>query len=257
MTTSQEIGDPERPLRTKASFIGKMFGKQKETISKQSEDKPAEVEYEKYETIDNDPSSLPRGLKQAAVVRPLGHRLQARWAGRPNARPAQSHNVLGSEVSAITKARLRGESFARLEGRVSDEQQVNAMEEENLDSGSELPKQATFNHGFEPSEPERLHNSCEPAKGEVQDHPLGAGMKNPLRYSFLPPEDRQESSGSPTSELLGSHASTSKVNHELLIQDFAAINGIGPGGVEQWKYYLQCYTEVWNQSCSSTLFVNA
>lgn len=233
MTSSQEIGDPERPpLRTKASFIGKMFGKQKETISKQPEDKHAGAEYEEDETIGDDLSSLPRGLKQAAVVRPLGNRLQARWAGRPNVRPAQSDNGPDSEVSGITKARLRAESFARLEGRISDEQPFNTMGKENLDGSSELPRQASFNHGFGFPKPASPKNGFEPGKRNTRDYSFVAPMENPLRYSFMPPQNKEESK------------STTGANNELRIEDFATMNGIDQGGVELWKNYLQSYTEV-------------
>jgi hypothetical protein len=231
MTSFQEIGDPGRsPLRTKAFFIGKMFGKQKETISKQSEDKLAGIEYEEDETIDNDPPPLPRGLKQAAVVRPLGNRLEARWAGRPNTRPAQPDISLDSNVSAITKARLRAESFARLEGRVSDEQPLNTMEEENLNSGSELPERAIFNHGL--GTPKRESIDIEPFKGNNDHHSFGVAMENPLRYSFMPLQDKEEISN------------TSEANNELNIEGFAAMNGTDPDRVEKWQNYLHCYTEV-------------
>jgi hypothetical protein len=269
MAFSQDIEDSGRPknLRNKASvpsiekkqagtnFMGKLFGKQPENKGREEDSLGPEIgDIGRMAYLGN--------LKPAVFVRPndpshQGSQMQPRREEGFPPRGARSEDGSDSFVSPITRARNRAETDAILTGRVSEEDLEFAAEEDTFDESAEHAEQENFDDNFEHAEREAFDSNFEYAEQEDT-------FDNNFEYAEQGTFKIDESDN--VNDVFGSaeectvecvslqrdtpRADTPDLNTKQQIEYVAVVNGQGRAGAEQWKHYLECYTNV----CALALF---
>jgi hypothetical protein len=285
----EDSGRPKK-LRNKASvpsierkqpgtnFMGKLFGKQPENKGRQEDSLGPEIgDISRMAYLGN--------LKPAVFVRPndpshQGSQMQPRREEGLPPRGARSEDGSDSFVSPITRARNRAETDAILTGRVSEEDPEFAAEEdtfdnsaehaeqENFDNNFEHPEREGFNSNFEYAERDTFDNNFEYAEQDTFDNNFEYAEQdafdNNFEYAEQDAFNIDESDN--VNDVCGSseectvecvslqrdmpRADTPDLNTKQQIEYVAVVNGQGRAGAEQWKHYLECYTNV----CALALF---